>query len=174
VAAGYEPCLVCRPPTLPPSTPTTPRAPAPSPASPAPRTSPLRELAGNVVGVHDGDTITVLVGRTQHKIRLNGIDAPELAQAWGRRSRETLSALVFGKTVRVVVMDVDRYDREVGDVYVGAVLANAEMLRAGMAWWYRQYSRNATLAVLEAGARAQRRGLWADADPVPPWQYRRG
>jgi endonuclease YncB( thermonuclease family) len=133
---------------------------------------PVHDLLGRVTAVHDGDTLTLLVGRIQHKIRLNGIDAPELRQAFGRRARQFLSALAFGKTVTVHVVDVDRYGREVGDVYVNGALVNAELVRAGMAWHYKQYSKDATLAELEIEARAAKRGLWADSNPVPPWEYR--
>jgi micrococcal nuclease len=133
----------------------------------------IHDLLGRVTAVHDGDTLTLLVGTTQHKIRLNGIDAPELGQAFGTRARQFLSALVFGKTVTVRVVDVDRYRREVGDVYVGGVLANAELVRAGMAWHYKRYSKDATLAELELQARAEKRGLWADPKAMAPWNYRR-
>ncbi len=132
----------------------------------------LRELRGKVVSVHDGDTITVVVGKRQHKIRLDGIDAPELGQDFGRRSRQLLSDLCFGKIVTVRVVDVDRYGREVGDVRVGNVDANAELVRAGLAWHYKQYSDDPRLDALENEARTAKRGLWAGSDPIPPWDWR--
>ena len=107
------------------------------------------------------------------KVRLAGTDAPERRQAFGRKAKETLSALVFGRTVRVVEVDRDRYGRLVGRVYRGNLDVNAEMVRRGMAWVYRKYTRDRELYRLEDDARAARRGLWADAHPVPPWEYRR-
>jgi endonuclease YncB( thermonuclease family) len=131
-------------------------------------------LTGRVVGVHDGDTIKVLdANRQQHKIRLAGIDAPESRQAFGTRSRQNLSSLVFGKNVAVEWKKRERYKRIVGKVLVDGHDMNLEQVRAGMAWWYRQYAKEQTLAdrqlyeLAENDARAARRGLWADPQPVP-------
>lgn len=130
---------------------------------------------GRVVGVSDGDTITVLTeGHKQIKVRLAEIDAPEKAQAFGQRSKQALSDLVFGKTVRVEQQDMDRYRRVVGRVFIGATDVNAEQVRQGMAWVYRQYLRDRTLLTVEKEAREARRGLWSDPHPVPPWEYRHG
>lgn len=129
-----------------------------------------------VVGVHDGDTITVLTPtKRQAKVRLHGIDAPELAQPFGSRARQFTAALVFGKSVSVIISTTDRYGRAVGDVTVGGRSVNQEIVGAGLAWWYREYApHDATLAARERQARAARRGLWADARPVPPWEWRHG
>jgi micrococcal nuclease len=132
----------------------------------------VHDITGKVVSVHDGDTVTVLVGGRQHKIRLNGIDAPELSQDYGRRSRQLLASLCFGKIVRVRVVDIDRYGREVGDVFLGDSAVNAEMVRAGLAWHYKQYSTDPALAALEVDARAAKRGLWAAPHPTAPWDWR--
>jgi endonuclease YncB( thermonuclease family) len=143
-------------------------------ASPAAAAKPRAYLlTGKVVSVHDGDTLTLLEGSRQHKIRLNGIDAPELGQAFGRRARQLLADLCFGRIVTVRVVDIDRYGREVGDVLIDGLNASAELVRAGMAWHYKQYSTDEELAALEKDARAARRGLWADDRAIPPWQYRR-
>ncbi len=137
-------------------------------------------ITGRVVGVSDGDTITVLdADRTQYKIRLAGIDAPESKQAFGSRSKQNLSDLVFGKDVAVEWDKRDRYQRVVGVVLVDGHDVNLEQVRAGMAWWYRQYAKEQTLddrrlyEQAENGAKAARRGLWVDANPVPPWEWRR-
>jgi endonuclease YncB( thermonuclease family) len=130
-------------------------------------------IVGEVVGVTDGDTVKVLRDRRQYKIRLNGIDAPELKQAYGRKSKEYLAALVFQKKVEVVVRGMDRYGRYVGDVLIGGKSANAELVAVGLAWHYTAYSKDQNLAALERAARAKRLGLWADPGPVPPWQFRR-
>ncbi|EHL99403.1 nuclease-like protein [Acetobacteraceae bacterium AT-5844] len=132
------------------------------------------ELRGRVVAIADGDTLTLLTAeRRQMRIRLHGIDAPERRQPFGTRAREALSELAFRKEVRVVVMDVDRYGRTVGRIYAGSVDVNAEMVRQGMAWVYTRYNRDPELPRLEAEAKAARRGLWRDAKPVPPWEWRR-
>jgi micrococcal nuclease len=132
-------------------------------------------FSGQVIGVTDGDTITVLHDRRPETIRLNGIDAPESGQAFGTRAKQFTSALAFGQIVEVIVRDVDRYKRTVADVVLpdGRSL-NLEIVQAGFGWWYRKYSSDATLEAAEAEARAARRGLWADASPVPPWEWRHG
>jgi endonuclease YncB( thermonuclease family) len=133
------------------------------------------EFTGRVVGLADGDTITILTAeRRQVRVRLGEIDTPESRQPYGARAQQALSELVFGKDVRVVVQDTDRYGRTVGRVYAGTVDANAEMVRQGAAWVYRQYSRDAALLQLEAEAKAARWGLWAlpEAERTPPWEWR--
>ncbi|MFH5924085.1 thermonuclease family protein [Roseomonas xinghualingensis] len=133
------------------------------------------EILGRVVGLSDGDTITVLNSeRRQVRVRLGEIDTPESRQPYGTRAQQALSELVFGKDVRVAVQDTDRYGRTVGRVYVGSLDVNAEMVRQGAAWVYRQYSRDRSLLALEAEAKAARRGLWAlpEAERTPPWEWR--
>ncbi len=126
-----------------------------------------------VVGVSDGDTITVLHDGKAERIRLHGIDCPEKRQAFGNRAKQFTSTLVFGTTVTVQVMDRDRYGRTVGVVLLpdGRSL-NHELVRAGLAWMYRRYTNDQGLSDLEEEARVARRGLWADANPVPPWAWR--
>jgi endonuclease YncB( thermonuclease family) len=132
------------------------------------------EFRGRVAGVRDGDTITVLYAGRPTVVRLHGIDAPETGQAFGTRAKQFAGSLAFGKTVIVYVKGQDRYGRTVGDVTLpdGRHL-NQDLVRAGYAWWFRRYSTDLRLATLEAEARAGRRGLWADPDPVPPWEWRR-
>ena len=133
------------------------------------------ELRGEVVGVADGDTVTVLRGKEQVKVRLLGVDCPESSQAFGQRAKQFASERVFGKNVRVTVRDTDRYGRAVGEVFYskdGAqVCLNAELVEAGLAWAYRHYSMK--YVPQEDAARAARAGLWADKDPVPPWDFRK-
>ena len=133
------------------------------------------EIAGRVVGITDGDTLTLLdEARRQVRVRLAEIDTPERRQPYGDRARQALSDLAFGKAVRVDVQDTDRYGRAIGRVRKGAVDVNAEMVRRGAAWVYRQYSRDPSLLRLEEEARAARRGLWAlpEAERTPPWEWR--
>lgn len=135
------------------------------------------QITGRVVGVHDGDTITILApGNRPAKIRLAEIDAPELAQPYGAASKAVLSGMVFGRSATADVVTKDRYGRSVARIHVGAVDVNAEMVRRGAAWRYVAYSKDDRFATYEAEARAAGRGLWAlQADQrVPPWEWRRG
>jgi endonuclease YncB( thermonuclease family) len=138
-------------------------------------------VRGRVVAITDGDTLTVLdANKKQHKIRLQGIDAPERAQAYGTRARQELSDLAFEKDVEVRVDKRDRYGRSVSTVMVGGRDINLEMVRAGLAWHYKLYANEQSAAdrslyaKAEEEARAAKRGLWVDANPTPPWEFRRG
>ncbi len=129
-----------------------------------------------MVGVSDGDTITVLHNGKGERIRLHGIDCPEKRQAFGNRAKQFTYNLVFAKTVSVQFVDRDRYGRTVGVVLLpdGRSL-NRELVKAGFAWWYRRYApEDDTLKQLEQEARQAKRGLWADPHPVPPWQWPTG
>ena len=133
-------------------------------------------LAGRVVGVHDGDTLTLLNDqKRQTKVRLAEIDTPESKQPYGSRSKQALSDLVFGKAVQVEVRDIDRYGRTVGRVLVNGTDVNAALVASGAAWVYRQYSSDPDLLRLEAEAKAAGRGLWGlpEAQRTPPWEWRR-
>lgn len=132
-----------------------------------------RRIKARVIAVSDGDTITVLEGKTQYRLRLNGIDAPESRQAWGRRSKEYLSRLVFDKTLTVELIEMDRYGRHVANIFLEDVWVNRLMVEAGLAWHYRAYSDSAVLQGAEDRARREKIGLWADAHPIPPWDWRR-
>jgi endonuclease YncB( thermonuclease family) len=131
------------------------------------------DFTGKVVGVADGDSITVLRDREQVKVRLVDIDAPEKAQPFGNRSKQALEVLVKGQEVLAVERGTDRYHRTLGRIYRGDLDVNAEQVRQGMAWVYRQYAKDATLYPIEAEAKEQKRGLWRDPEPVPPWEWRK-
>ena len=130
-------------------------------------------ISGKTVGVHDVDTITVLQGRTQYKIRLEGIDTPELKQAFGTKAKQALSGKVFGKKVQVKWEEKDRYGRILGSVYVGRRWINNEMLVEGYGWHYKQYSKDRVLAQSEDAAKRAKIGLWRDRNPTPPWEFRK-
>ena len=133
------------------------------------------QYAAQVIGVSDGDTIKVLHDGVPKRIRLWGIDSPELKQPFSARARQFTGDLAFGQAVKVVVRDVDRYGRQVAEVILpdGRNL-NEEVVRAGFAWWFVRYARrDQVFGNLEAEARAARRGLWADAAPAAPWEFRR-
>lgn len=136
-------------------------------------------LQGRVVGVSDGDTVTVLdVDNKPHKIRLSGIDAPEKEQAYGQKSKESLSELVFGKSVDVEWRKQDRYGRTVGKIMLGDVDICLEQVKRGMAWHYKQYQQEQaaqdrlSYAESETLARSMGTGLWQDASPVEPSAFR--
>jgi len=135
------------------------------------------DYPARVVGVSDGDTLTVLAdGNRQVKIRLNGVDAPETGQDFGSRAKQAASELAFGKIVTISPRDTDRYGRTVAEVILpdGRSL-NREMVRSGLAWWYRQYApADRQLAALESEAKGAHRGLWAQPNPVAPWEWRHG
>ena len=133
----------------------------------------LADFTGKVVGVSDGDTITVLNERTPVKIRLFGIDCPETGQDFGSRAKLFTSEMVFGKVVKVVPHDTDRYGRTVADVVLpdGRVL-NHELLKAGLAWWYRQYARNSYALATRSGGERSEAGPVSQPNPMPPWEWR--
>ena len=132
-------------------------------------------LTGKVVRVTDGDTITLLVdGRRQYKIRLGEIDAPEGGQPFGRAAKRMLSDLVFGRTIRARVTDIDRYGRAVAVLTVDGTNINAQMVKGGGAWAYRRYLSDQRYIRWEEDARQARRGLWRlQADQImAPWEWR--
>lgn len=138
-----------------------------------------QNLSGRVVGVTDGDTITLLDGdRVQHKIRLSGIDAPERSQAFGRRSREHLASLVAGERVTVETDNTDRFGRSVGKVLFQGRDINLAMVVAGLAWHYKKYEmeqsavERLSYANAEVQARESHAGLWRDPEPTAPWDWR--
>jgi endonuclease YncB( thermonuclease family) len=137
-------------------------------------------LHGRVVGVADGDTITVLdASYTKHKIRMQGIDAPEKVQAFGQRSKQSLSEMVFNQEVTVEFEKKDKYGRTLGKVLLNGKDICLEQIKRGMAWHYKQYASDqpkedrSLYAQTEQGAKAQKVGLWQDPTPTPPWEFRR-
>jgi len=137
-------------------------------------------ILGKVVGVSDGDTITVLdTEKFQHKVRLIGIDAPEKKQAFGQASKQSLSELVFDKDVKVEITKLDRYGRQLGTFFVGEIDANLEQITRSFAWHYKAYQRDQTDLYRAVYAQAEKLaaeaqiGLWSVSDPIAPWDYRR-
>ena len=120
------------------------------------------------------DTISVMHDGQAAKISLYGIDAPEREQAFGNRAKQFVSTLAFGKEVKVEVKYQDRYGRTVANVILPDERnLNREIVKVGFAWWFRKYApKDKVIEGLESEARAAKRGLWADREPVPPWDYR--
>ena len=131
-------------------------------------------FSGRVVGVADGDTLTVLSGHTQHKVRLAEIDAPEKRQAFGERARQSLAALCFGQQVEVSRGKTDFYRRTVARVRCQGVDASLHQVQQGLAWAYTQYLTDPEISTAERIARESGLGLWTDTEPTPPWLYRKG
>lgn len=143
--------------------------------------SAMADVSGRVVAVTDGDTIKVLdASRVEHKIRLTGVDAPERGQPYRNASRKHLADLVAGKQVTVESNKNDRYGRVLGKVIVDGTDANLEQVKAGYAWWYRYYAKEQPRAdrkayeQAEVTAKAEGRGLWADSNPINPYEWRKG
>ena len=133
------------------------------------------EIVGRVVGVSDGDTITVLdnLDKGRFRVRLSGIDAPEKKQAFGQKAKQYLSGLIFGKVVSVRFRTIDRYGRIVGRIYLDRADICLAMVAAGFAWHYVHFDKSPDYADAEKQARAGRLGLWSDTvPPVPPWDFR--
>ena len=137
-------------------------------------------LQGKVVGVADGDTITVLdATNTKHKIRLQGIDAPEKAQAFGQKSKQSLSQMVYNKQVVVEYQKKDKYGRTLGKVLHNGTDVCLEQIKLGMAWHYKQYKSDQpkedreTYAQAELASRSMAVGIWKDKNPTPPWEFRK-
>jgi micrococcal nuclease len=131
-------------------------------------------IFGKVVGVTDGDTLTLLDDeKQQHTIRLEGIDSPESGQAFGSSSKEALSRKVFGKSPWTEWRETDKYGRTLGHIYLDGRHINLEMVADGLAWHYKQYSTDPRLANAEVVARGKRLGLWnVSSPPTPPWEFR--
>ena len=137
-------------------------------------------LTGRVVGIADGDTLTLLdATKTQHKIRLSGIDSPEKSQPFGQVCKKSLSDLAYDRVATVETTKLDRYGRAIGKVWVDSQDVNLEQIRRGCGWHYKKYQNEQRLDdrlsynSAEESARANRVGLWADQEPMPPWEWRK-
>ncbi len=152
----------------------------PKPAEPPIAPFGSRTLTGRDISIDDGETITLFYSSdAQYRIRLEGIDAPELHQSFGEQSRQSLSGMIFGKDVSVSYQKIDQYGRLVGKILLDGKDINLEQVKAGLAWHYKEYQREQTpedrdaYAKAEAEARAARRGLWQDSNPIEPYQFRK-
>lgn len=135
--------------------------------------SALAEMV-HVVGVHDGDTMTVLTDtNVQIKVRLANIDCPELGQPWGNRAKQALSDLVFNRMVEILPKQKDRYGRTIADVTANGQSVEAVLVHDGVCRVYTQYNHDPSLPAVEQEARQQQRGLWSDPNPVAPWDWRK-
>ena len=147
-------------------------------------------LAGRVVGVADGDTVTLLdSGNGQHKIRVAGIDSPEKRQSFGDRAKQSMSRMVFGKSVQVEWEKKDRYGRIIGKILVSKEDCQKNecpknfdvglaQIVFGLAWHYKKYERDQSeddrknYAQSEVSAKTKKIGLWSEGNPIAPWDFR--
>ncbi|MBB4843193.1 endonuclease YncB(thermonuclease family) [Paucibacter oligotrophus] len=137
-------------------------------------------VTGKVIGVADGDTVTVLTeGPRQVKVRIAGIDAPEKGQAFGQAAKKVMSDCAFGQVASVDWKKLDRYGRAIGKLTVDSIDCGLRQIELGLAWHYKAYEREQTpadrsaYAEAENAARLASTGLWIDARPTPPWEFRR-
>ena len=135
------------------------------------------QYEGRVIKVIDGDTIWVKTNNKHIKIRLSYIDAPELKQTYGVRSKNFLTNLILDKNVQINANKKDRYNRHLGEVYIHSVnesvFVNAKMLKSGNAWIYLKHRDNSYLKNLENYARIKKLGIWSETEPIEPWIFRR-
>ena len=128
---------------------------------------------GDVVRILDGDTVEVLDAAKQtHRVRLANIDAPERRQAFGEVARQALATMAYRQKIEVIDKGGDQYGRRIGVLMLNGRDLNAAMIGQGLAWVYARYNSDPSLPALEQKARAARIGLWADQNPIPPWQFR--
>lgn len=132
-----------------------------------------REFEAEVVGVVDGDTLDISGPNGQQRIRLNGIDCPEMNQPFGNAARGLASDMALHRRFSIKVAGRDRYGRSLADLaFPDGRILNQELVRAGMAWWFQKYSNDTKLEALEREARQKRIGLWSDSEPIAPWDFR--
>lgn len=129
--------------------------------------------AHQVISIADGDTMTLLVDSKPLKIRLASIDAPELKQPFGQRSKQSLSNICWGKDANFEKQSVDRYGRTVAVVICDDLNANTSQVERGLAWVYIKYNKNPQLPAIQEIAKEDRRGLWYELNPLPPWEFRK-
>lgn len=135
----------------------------------------LSTISGKIVGVSDGDTVTLLTSKNMEiKVRLEGIDCPEKKQAYGQKAKQFTSDLCFGKQVTLQKIKQDKYGRALGYIKLpDGTNLNKEILKAGYGWHFKKYNKSQELAALEQQAKAARKGLWADPNPIAPWVFRK-
>lgn len=131
------------------------------------------QTAAKVVGISDGDTITVLLeGNIQKKLRLAEVDCPESGQSFGKNAKQFTSEQVFGKQISFIETDTDRYGRTIAKVYYDDdKYLSREIIKAGFGWWYYYFSKDKSLGDLQQQAKENKRGLWQDENAVAPWEY---
>lgn len=135
---------------------------------------PSTTLQGKVIGVSDGDTVTLLINQQPVKVHLYGVDCPEKGQPFSETAKQFTSVLTFDKMATVYSKGEDRHGRTQGWLFIGGTCVNRELITAGLAWWYQEFARHEIkLDDLEQKAREAKVGLWSEPDPIAPWEWRR-
>lgn len=137
---------------------------------------PVTAVEGWVIGISDGDTVTILTkGNVEKKIRLGNIDAPEKGQPWGQRAKQALSSKIYKKLIFVEEQEIDRYGRLVGIIFFEGRNINKELVKDGYAWVYPRYNRDPSLVNIQIMAEKSKLGLWSMPKNKiqAPWEYRR-
>lgn len=129
--------------------------------------------AYRVVGVSDGDTLTIMRKHRPLKVRLANVDSPEKRQEFGQRAKQSLSDMCYRKDALVKILSTDRYGRAIALVSCNGIDVNRAQVERGLAWVYTKYNQDPSLPAVQAAALAKRRGLWVDAKPEAPWNFRR-
>jgi micrococcal nuclease len=129
-------------------------------------------FSARCIGVTDGDTIEILRDHNSIKVRLEGVDCPELGQDFSQKAKQFTSGLVFGKTAEIRPAGNDRYGRLIARVVVDGKDVSEQLLVAGLAWHFKKYNKDQDLAELERKASVERIGLWSSSNPIAPWDYR--
>jgi endonuclease YncB( thermonuclease family) len=134
------------------------------------------DFSGQVVGIIEGDTIEVMHLGKAERVRLQGVDCPKMGQPFGKRAKQYTSTHTFKKTVTVVVSDTDNNGQTVGQVILPDMSnLNIVLISAGLAWWFESHApEDKILQDVQKSAKAAKRGLWADPDPTPPWEWKKG
>ncbi|GHV15857.1 putative endonuclease [Fibrobacterales bacterium] len=138
-------------------------------------------VSGTVESVHDGDTFKMKPQNSKNnqnktlKIRMFGVDAPEINQEYGKESGNALRNLINGKEIRLYIHNTDRYGRSVGEAWLGdSINVSLWMIQNGNGWWYKSYAKKRTdLESAEKLAKEKKLGFWANENPVPPWDFRK-
>ena len=132
------------------------------------------QTTAKVIGIKDGDTVLVLLGNNIQKIlRLSEVDCPETGQAFGKNAKQFTSSQIFGKNIEFIETDIDRYGRTIAKIYYDNKYLSAEIIKAGLGWWYYHYSNNKNLKMIEDEASKNKIGLWSDPNSIPPWEWRK-
>lgn len=132
------------------------------------------QVSAKVIRVKDGDTVVVLLaGNIQKTLRLAEVDCPENSQAFGKNAKQFTSDQIFGKQITFIATSTDRYGRAIAKIYYNHKYLSAEIIKAGLGWWYFKYSNDKSLGKLQNKAKSQKLGLWQDTSAIAPWDYRK-
>ena len=132
------------------------------------------QVSAKVIRVKDGDTVVVLLaGNIQKTLRLAEVDCPENSQAFGKNAKQFTSDQIFGKQITFIATNTDRYGRAIAKIYYNHKYLSAEIIKAGLGWWYFKYSNDKSLGKLQNKAKSQKLGLWQDTSAIAPWDYRK-